>query len=585
MSTIVCPYCFGRFKDTEAVFRATRGWTSDELDSMTTNKRDENGTPLSDEEISIRHLFRCYDSLGSYGSNPKYDQELLNFWSGRGGEGAFAAADPSWNLPHIVPGSMAFKRMTVRTPLTDENGFVRDRDGFVMRVFDRYSTKMDQPMERLCPHCHNPLPLPDYGKYPTLFISVVGVTSAGKTVYLKQMLGNLASAIQSTGYHIGTVNLDKDGGVVAAGQPLPGSTDTQTMRRPMAVSLLDNENSAKGVTLVFYDIAGENCVAAMHDEHTLIGHFIARSDALLFLIDPQQVPVFATVQQQTVAAVQEVIQVVNGIRASLNPDHPSWEGIPVAVVLTKSDSLRGKLPPDSPAFQDICCDVPGQPGRKTKGFVRNEFIQINKELSKRFAENAAGLLASVAAFNLHGFFAVSALVDGVEVSVEKYRNRYQLDTVNEGKFYRLRDWAREWNQRTPQEREHFPNCPVCDREGRPIYFDVKQNITEELGDQIVTEIFGVANAMGTLSQEYLTLTDVVQRLNPLSYPIGTPRARRVEEPILWILWEKRYIEPYFTGQEAMPRKGFFWSTEYYNAKCEEVRQKNRQQEQRFYYCQ
>ena len=81
------------------------------------------------------------------------------------------------------------------------DGLVRDQDGFAIRVYDRYSDRAT-PVTRLCPHCHNPLPLPNYGKYPTIFISVVGITTCGKTVYLNQLLTRLAMAMQNTGYYI-----------------------------------------------------------------------------------------------------------------------------------------------------------------------------------------------------------------------------------------------------------------------------------------------------------------------------------------------------------------------------------------------
>lgn len=588
MSKITCPYCFGTFGDDHVVFRANAGWTLDELDEMRASGLDEYGRSISDDEIRLRELFRRYDSQDSSGNDKKLDDLLLRFWDGRGGESAFASADPQWNMPHIVPGSPEYKLMVARTPATDEYGFIRDKDGFIMRVFDRFNPSLVKPMERLCPYCHNPLPLPDYGKYPTLFISVVGITSSGKTVYLKQLLGNLSSAIKNTGYRIGAVNLDQDNGVVASGQPLPGSTDNQTMRRPMAVSLLRESNPSHGLTLVFYDIAGENCVASVNsdgtiDNHALIGHFIARSDALLFLIDPKQVPLFAPVGKNSVAEVQDVIKVVTKIRASLNPKHPSWDGIPVAVVLTKSDSLAGKLEDSSPVFHDINRKVPGDPNHMVQGFVLNEFKQINSALQEKFEKNASALMADVAAFGLRGFFAVSALVGGVSVSVEKYKNLYMLDADNENKFMQLRDWADGWNQRSPEERRHYPNCPIRTSQGEKIEFAPEQSITEELGNKIETEIFGVTNELGTVAQEYFTLSDVAMTLNPLSFPIGIPKARRVEEPILWILWQKRCIMPRFQGK-AMPTKHFFESAKYYNERCAATARENAIEERRFYNC-
>ena len=59
-----------------------------------------------------------------------------------------------------------------------------DADGMVDSVVEFYGM---ETTERICPHCHNPLP-PNYGKYKVHFIATVGITSSGKTVYLSQLL-------------------------------------------------------------------------------------------------------------------------------------------------------------------------------------------------------------------------------------------------------------------------------------------------------------------------------------------------------------------------------------------------------------
>lgn len=556
--SIVCPYCFNRFMENEVLFRANTGWTGDELDTMANTGFDMNGRPIDAAELERRRLFKRYDDENSFSANKKLDDELIRFWEHRGGASGYALADPQWDMPHIDPKDPSYDQMINATDKTGEDGMIRDRDGFVTRVLDAYTSVPTVPMSRLCRYCHNPLPLPDYGKYPVLFISVVGITSSGKTVYLKQLLSHFATSIQHSGYHMGTVNLNEANDSIARSKPLPGSTDTQTMRRPMAVSLIKDGSSTQGVTIVFYDIAGENCVAAVRsdgsvDENSAIGHFIAHSDALLLLVDPEQIPLFAVNANDAVQEVQEVVDVVTHIRAGLNPGHPNWDGIPVAVVLTKSDELAGKLPSDHLIFRDI--DYKLADGKRYfTGFMLKEFREVNGELTRQFARNAPTLAASIRTFDSHAFFAVSALTGGVESRIEKYQNVYSLDSDSEKKFRMLRGWVNGWNDRNAEERRYYPPCQVRKKNGEQISFPYETTIEPGCGKDIETEISAVTNQFGSVVSINLTLDDVAFDLDMLGYPVGEPTPRRVEEPILWILWRKRYIGPYFQHSEEPTRR-------------------------------
>lgn len=581
-----CPYCFGEMTHSEVIFRANTGFSQEDLEqddsgfTMISSNQDRKRS----SDLELKRLFRRYDDESSYSDSPKLDEPLIRFWKDRGGSSGYVNADPNWDYPHIDPRSPdEFRKMVLMEPRgalkPDPDGFIRDKDGFITRVIDRYSDSAAQ-MTRLCPHCHNPLPLPDYGKYPIIFISVVGITGAGKTVYLNQLLTRFATVIQNTGYRMGPAALAVNE-LVMENHPLPSSTDDRIMRRPLAVSLTRENNPQDGMTIVFYDIAGENCVDSIDSkgnvkDSTTIGHFIAYCDALMFLIDPDQVPIFAPVAVSKAKNVQSVIDVVNRIRSALNPDHPSWDDIPVAAVLTKSDLLRGKLSADSPIFQHLSSS-------EQKGFNRSDFYTIHQQLFDRFAENAVDIAASMSAFAQKAYFAVSAITCGVENRFEKYQNIYSFTAENDKKFKSLIDWSREWNKRSPEEREHFSPCPVLDVNGQPILFAYDTPITQETTANITTEIFAESIQNGHVDRIHLDFWEIAsESINPIGYPTAPPNPRRIAEPIRWILWKKRFMAPYF-NPSLPPKKGFFESAKRYEQRMAEWRTQNTIDEQRFYF--
>lgn len=550
MRKIICPYCFGEFQDDQVLFRANTGFTRKELEKAQYG----DGDTEDEKQLFLKYNFQDHR-----------DAELSTYWESRGGSGGYVSADPKWDMPHIDPRSPNFRRMLspIVRPGVGEDGFVRDRSGFVTRVYDRYSDWI-QPMTRLCPHCHNPLPLADYGKYPTFFISVVGITTCGKTVYLHQLLDNIASAMGHTGYTVGVNNLATLDEYVAQGKPLPGSTDNTVMRRPLAINMLQDNDAEQGFTLVFYDIAGENCVesrdgvvtdAAVLDSRRGIGNFIARADGLMFLIDPKQIPGFAP-GTPDMHSVQDVISVVQRIRVSLNRDEPHWNNVPVAVVLTKTDEIKNTYQnPESLMFQ-----FTGTEGGT--GFGRQEFFSISRELKAHFERNAPPVMANLASFGKKAFCGVSAITCGVEQRFELFKNWYILDDRNNRQFTGVQEWIRGWNARSPEERQHYYPCPV----GRltryvaetrqpipdpttgqvmpePIVFDPAVSITKENAGGILTEIYADSE-FG--SRIYLNLWEVFAEINRVSYPMAAPNPRRFEEPLKWILWRLGLIGPYYT---------------------------------------
>lgn len=579
---IICPYCFHSFAPESAIFRANTAFSKSELD-LDGDDGGLLGNRSRGKEQDGKSLFRRFDDEDSFADDKKLDDKLIRFWRDRGGKSGYAQIDKKWDYPHIDPADPHFIDMISFEPaasfVPDKDGFVRDRDGFVFRVIDKYSAPA-MPMTRLCPDCHNPLPLPDYGKYPVIFISVVGVTGAGKTVYLNQLLTRFSDAVEGTGYRVASNNLREIGESVCPDRALPESTDQKIMRRPLAVTLMrdkPNPRESKGLSIVFYDIAGENCVNAkgepdVQQAKSTVGNFIAFSDGLIFLIDPEQLPPFATGSAVRPSDINQVVDVMSRIRTDMNLEKPYWDDIPVAVTIAKSDKLRK------------CADIPGNnaiftyPDENVKGFAREENMKIHKFLHELLNSTANAVVAPLNTFRRRNYFAVSAITCGVESRFEKYQNLYILDEENDGKFQTLRRWANGWNERTSENRVHYRRCPILTKDGEPIEFSCGESITKKNSANIITEIR--ADSVDSESI-YLSLWDVVQEVNLTGYPMADPAPRRVEDPLKWIMWKLRLMGPYFSRR--LPRsKGIFEGNKHWQTYLMELEEANKQDCKRFY---
>lgn len=580
--TIKCPYCFCEFPQEHTIFRAHTAFDRTQLDL---EDDDDMGTGLlgrgkgaQKPKTDTKELFLRFDAEEN---GKKLDHKLIEYWKKRGGSAGYAEYDKTWANPHIDPQSDSFADMICFEPQGADrpgpDGFVRDSDGFIMRVLDKFDPT-PQPMERLCPDCHNPMPLADYGKYPVLLISVVGITGAGKTVYLNQLLTRFAAEIHKDDYILTTNNLHTIGETVNPGCPLPGATDDKIMRRPLAATLLKrNAGSSEGLTLVFYDIAGENCVNKDHnrDEErakATIGNFIAYCDAMIVLLDPEQIPTFATGALQP-SILSNVVTVMSSIRANFNTESPDWRDTPVAVCLAKSDKLN-----NHPDIVRACPELLSSSKRNAPGFADlEEHQQIDAFLRGYLDQNASVTVSSLSTFTRSSFFAVSAITCGVSNRFEKYENQYILDEYNDRLFRHLHSWVEGWNERQPENRSFYHNCPVKKRDGSPIVLPETERFTQE-NSGFETEI-QAATTFGDVI--HLTLWDVYAGVQLVGYPIADPNPRRIGEPLRWILWKLRKIGPYYCP-DPMPERKFWQSQKKYDEICEAYQLEQWQREILFY---
>lgn len=129
---IVCPYCFSKFHHEEVVFRAAHDRDDDEAFAL-------------QEDEKLNHY------RAGFGLAPIDELEAVI-------DPARISNEHKIYSNHVLTG-----------------------------VMDSYSvvTKI-----RLCPHCHNDLPI-TAGKYPSNIVSIVGATSVGKTVYMTTLIHTL----------------------------------------------------------------------------------------------------------------------------------------------------------------------------------------------------------------------------------------------------------------------------------------------------------------------------------------------------------------------------------------------------------
>ena len=576
--SIICPYCFKKFDDKDVIFRSNHSLTQYDIDNSS----------LSREEKEIRKLFLRFDDYNGdimdFPTDLKIDKKLVEFWDKKGGADGYIHADPNWYKPHIDPNSDNFSKMT--KPI-GEDRFKRDVDGFIVRVRDIFENHVDGNMARLCPYCHNCLPLKDYGKYKPVFIGIVGSTSAGKTVYLNQLLQRFATLMNGSGYDMGTAALGGLGNI-ENGKPLPASTDTKIMRRPMAINMVKRNNPSESRTLVFYDIAGEQCVEDV-DIHgavrtdSLVAEYIKYCDGLLFLADPSQLPTLGVAQRKAEVDINDVVNRLNMLKSGTIKN---VSNTPLAIVITKCDDSSPHAALSR--LYEVVKEAASQAG---KGFNREAFLPVNKAVKQIFEDEGKDVLFNV--FNIHAFFAASALTCGVENRLSLHETEFVLDEENKAKYDRLKKFINTWNQRKVENRRYIEYAQVSedkehigigirDNKGDFITFNVNQDIcrkvqrekievrkkeveiTEEDIEKSVKAVIEKSNSGETITEiqvypswapqnrENLTIEQVVNT-GLLGYPKGNPVSVYIEAPIRWILWRMGIIsEPRYISDLAEP---------------------------------
>ena len=335
---ITCPYCFYRMWDSEVLFRSEKvnhgecDLLPDEYDDIDDFAVKYTGPDKED----ILNAYRDW-AFFAEGEDPVYQ----DFWAKFNGTTENNPADDILHVKayrrRVIDPSIAAHRRYLK-PQGPDNYFIYDDQGMVTQIELLTGEVCNR---RVCPQCHNPLP-DSYGKNTVKFASVIGITGAGKTVYLSPLLQRmkeyavkvgLSAIVSNTG-----VRAFLENNRIAARAPLPGSTPSARLQQPLFYEMVRDagQNQKVTETFVLYDVAGE-----VFREASLINQFapfISHADGVIVLIDPMQ---FGAVSGATNVGIGldhpvTVLDAVHDIITSGRAGEKSM--VPLAVCISKADT-------------------------------------------------------------------------------------------------------------------------------------------------------------------------------------------------------------------------------------------------------
>lgn len=403
--TIVCPYCFNR----------ASGGNGEPISHKMVEFRSE--TSFSnvheiEQKLGIKELdLELMDDSNERARKTKEfetykrfclgkDQKYQDFWDNFEGKtteqsSRSAGVQNPWELPIISLGNGI-------------DHLVADMDGFVTQAVDVFGKTTHS---RVCPYCHNPFPL-GFGKNAVKYISIIGITGSGKTVYISQLLKGMQDYASKVGLNAFFTSDHESNFImnnqVKQGKPLPDSTSPKRLSQPMFYDIVREKNGVQTTdTIVLYDIAGENCRKA--EDMVRFSQFVEHSDGMVLLVDPKQLGFLSIeLDEDEIDAPSLALTTLHSV---LETRKGQKCGIPIAVCVSKSDQCAGILPPISQeAVQSTKFDSStGLPMMEFDGKTFNKLSRGSKGLTELMLNNAQSVCQNLSTGYLnYNFFAVSA---------------------------------------------------------------------------------------------------------------------------------------------------------------------------------
>jgi hypothetical protein len=287
---------------------------------------------------------------------------------------------------------------------------------------------------RVCRNCHTDLP-GDYCAQDSRIIALVGPKTAGKSTYVTvlahEMQQRVGHAIDGSLTPMGTATQNRFRAMEEALYDqlvLPGPTQPAALRLndPLlfrlslprrgltARALPERRRGSRHTTLVFFDAAGEDL--ATSEAMARYTAYLAAADGVLLLVDPLQLrPVrdrLADAGTPLPPIETPPEQIAGDLAAQLRQHRRGEEHgrvtTPVAVALTKTDTLRPLLDRGSPLWQSA-----GHPGG---GLDDADRLAVHHEVRAILDEWGGGVLLrqlerDFAAFSLFGLSALGDAPD------------------------------------------------------------------------------------------------------------------------------------------------------------------------------
>jgi GTPase SAR1 family protein len=314
---VICPYCCHRFEPAEARFRLGGVLSHDKADA-----RAENAGKVLDNRLFNYHRVILQSSEED-------------------------AVREATQFPAVSVGELGVSVIPEEI----------ERFGFPQSVIYTLPGGLTLRSEtRLCPNCHNELPV-GYGMRDTLLISVVGDARSGKSVFLTMLINELNNNddMQSKLTFIGSSQVQEKL-IRQYQQPLlvDHTLISSTKRRkvpPFAFNYwyrCKTENGVfkeKSIDVVFYDIAGED----LRDSASIRqnGFNIRNSSGLLFLADPTNFKRLTDLFRFSDHALIDAIPKDNSNQLIFDTFYNYFIGlenakcpIPLALIISKSDLLN-----------------------------------------------------------------------------------------------------------------------------------------------------------------------------------------------------------------------------------------------------
>lgn len=567
---IKCPYCFKEFAHDDVHFRIAES-------ACTAAEKNNNGA-----ENSVFARFIKKDEV---------DPQYYEVWGDlRGGTPSDSIID-SFKVPWVDKFNK--KNMIVGGDISDKDGiiggYIYDDDGFVEGIEDKCSHTKSST--RICPYCHNKLPL-RYGKNPQKFVSILGIATSGKTVFLKQFLSKINDDSQDgilshvNGSLVAFTLPEDDESPLELNEPLPDATPTLNFKVPYFITMTFNKDDAlQTYDFVIYDVAGEilvNLVREQEDKNKnknklqfLVG-YIKKSDAIIMLIDPMQL----VNKPKPKYPASEMIK-------TLHSEFGGQVEVPTAVTISKSDLLlsnlliKKSLNPDGVFFNANSIITRNIDWDFTKKyFYDDEHSQLLSSLTKFYIRKASPFYTSVKQqIKINSFFAVSSLFDGVDqIFTFKLSSKNEWKSEDIGKYIKkfpILKSRLERIQTDLRDQDANPHSSIIIKDNisvsRSFIFDQSDDVARRL-DQILsnktllnarTQIRDAVEeqfaedenielrAADRGRDESLTRPDLIKYISCLneemedysfnmyiqSYPRfnGDLKSLRIEEPFFWLL--------------------------------------------------
>ena len=423
---IICPYCFKEMEDDEVLFRSELvnhgepDFLPDDYDDI----KDFQARYRGADKEEILAKYRDWEFFTEV-KDPEYEA----FWSNYISTTEYNPSDDILGVKAyyrrvIDPGNTYHQRYLKEQE--DGSYLIRDNQGMVAQIELKSGEKC---YRRVCRHCHNPLP-DNYGKYPVKFASIIGITGAGKTVYLSQLLKKMRNYVAKVGLTAIVTNAGVQAFVeknkIAPNHPLPGSTPPERLQQPLFYELV-RESGIQGritETFVLYDVAGEVFKDETPELVKRFAPFIAHSDGAIVLIDPLQFEVITNASKDK-NQLADPTAALNTIQHIFTQDNANDKcKIPFAICISKADQqeVQDVLSED---LRDLLLDdvkgIDKGDGFYQTTFNAGDYAPIGRGLTKFIKDNEL-VLAQMMQTNYasYAYFALTAL--GCDVKEGKQDN-------------------------------------------------------------------------------------------------------------------------------------------------------------------